>query len=177
MASATTVSGDVASLARAAARGDHEAFRQLYQRFSRAVHGVLAARLPHDAAEDLVQDVFTHAYTRLADLREPAAFGGWVCAIARRAAADYHRRRRHIDEPLADTMASRDEPDVTAEARRVLAIIQRLPEAYRETLVLRLVEGCSGPEIAELTGLSHGSVRVNLHRGFRLLRDKLGVTS
>jgi len=74
-------------------------------------------------------------------------------------------------------MASRDAPDVTAEARRVLAIIQTLPEAYRETLVLRLVEGYSGPEIAELTGLSHGSVRVNLHRGFRLLRDKLGVTS
>jgi RNA polymerase sigma-70 factor (ECF subfamily) len=176
MASATTVSGDVASLARAAAGGDHEAFRQLYQRFSRAVHGVLVASVPHDVAEDLVQDVFTHAYTRLADLREPAAFAGWVCAIARRAAADHHRRR-HLEEPLVDAMASRDAPDVTAEARRVLAIIQTLPEAYRETLVLRLVEGYSGPEIAELTGLSHGSVRVNLHRGFRLLRDKLGVTS
>jgi RNA polymerase sigma-70 factor, ECF subfamily len=176
MASATTVPGDLVSLVRAAVRGDHEAFGQLYQRFSRAVHGVLVASVPHDVAEDLVQDVFTQAYTRLADLREPAAFGGWVCTIARRAAADHHRRR-HIEEPLPDTMAARGEPDVTVEAQRVLGIIQTLPEAYRETLVLRLVEGCSGPEIAELTGLSHGSVRVNLHRGFRLLRDKLGVTS
>jgi RNA polymerase sigma-70 factor (ECF subfamily) len=176
MAAATAVSIDVASLARAAARGDHEAFTQLYRRFSRAVHGVLVARLPQEVAEDLVQDVFMHAYTRLRDLRESAAFGSWVCAMARRAAADHYRRLR-IEEPLADTMASRDEPDAKVEARRVLAIIQTLPEAYRETLVLRLVEGCSGPEIAELTGLSHGSVRVNLHRGFRLLREKLGVTS
>jgi RNA polymerase sigma-70 factor, ECF subfamily len=178
MAGATTVPGDVASLARAAAAGDQAAFGQLYQQFSRAVHGVLAARLPYDAAEDLVQDVFMQAYTRLRDLREPAAFGGWICAIARHAAADHYRRSGiRLEEPLADTMASHDQPDVKAEARRVLAIIQTLPEAYRETLVLRLVEGHSGPEIALLTGLSHGSVRVNLHRGFRMLREKLGVTS
>jgi RNA polymerase sigma-70 factor (ECF subfamily) len=43
--------------------------------------------------------------------------------------------------------------------------------------VLRLVEGMSGPEIAQRTGMSEGSVRVNLHRGVRLLRAKLGVTS
>ena len=49
----------------------------------------------------------------------------------------------------------------------VLAAIRRLPEAYRETLVLRLVEGMTGPEIAERTGLTPGSVRVNLHRGLQ----------
>jgi RNA polymerase sigma-70 factor, ECF subfamily len=48
-----------------------------------------------------------------------------------------------------------------------------LPEAYRETLILRLVEGMTGPEIAARTGLSHGSVRVNLHRGMQQLREKL----
>jgi RNA polymerase sigma-70 factor (ECF subfamily) len=169
-------SAGVDALVRAARQGDHDAFGQLYQRFSRVVHGVLVARLPYEAAEDLIQDVFLHAHNRLRDLREPAAFGSWVCAIARRHAADHYRSRR-IAEPLLDTMAAPDKPDVTTEARRVLAIIQTLPDAYRETLVLRLVEGCSGPEIAELTGLSHGSVRVNLHRGFRLLRDKLGVTA
>jgi RNA polymerase sigma-70 factor (ECF subfamily) len=52
-----------------------------------------------------------------------------------------------------------------------------LPEAYRETLTLRLIEGCSGPEIAELTGLTPDSVRVNLHRGFKLLRERLGEPS
>jgi RNA polymerase sigma-70 factor, ECF subfamily len=50
-----------------------------------------------------------------------------------------------------------------------------LPEAYRETLVLRLVEGMTGPEIAARTGLTAASVRVNLHRGMKLLRERLGV--
>jgi len=48
-----------------------------------------------------------------------------------------------------------------------------LPETYRETLILRLVEGMTGPEIATRTGLTHGSVRVNLHRGMQQLRAKL----
>jgi RNA polymerase sigma-70 factor (ECF subfamily) len=59
------------------------------------------------------------------------------------------------------------------EAWFVLAEVRRLPEAYRETLVLRFVEGLTGPEIAELTGLTPGSVRVNLHRGVELLRARL----
>jgi len=66
---------------------------------------------------------------------------------------------------------------VTTEAHGALDAIQALPEAYRETLVLRLVEGLTGPEIASLTGLTPDSVRVNLHRGFRLLRERLGVAS
>ena len=55
----------------------------------------------------------------------------------------------------------------------MLAVIQSLPAAYRETLVLRLVEGMTGEEIAEQTGLTSGSVRVNLHRGMKRLREAL----
>jgi RNA polymerase sigma-70 factor, ECF subfamily len=67
------------------------------------------------------------------------------------------------------------ESDSVAEAaRRALEAVQSLPEAYRETLILRLVEGMSGEEIAARTGLSPGSVRVNLHRGMKMLREKLG---
>jgi len=58
----------------------------------------------------------------------------------------------------------------------VLAAIQSLPEAYSETLTLRLVEGMTGPEIAARTGLTEGSVRVNLHRGMKQLREKLERT-
>jgi RNA polymerase sigma-70 factor (ECF subfamily) len=60
-------------------------------------------------------------------------------------------------------------------AHEILAAIRSCPEAYKETLVLRLVEGMTGPEIAERTGLTPDSVRVNLHRGMKLLRQKLGI--
>jgi RNA polymerase sigma-70 factor (ECF subfamily) len=55
----------------------------------------------------------------------------------------------------------------------ILAVVGTLPEAYREPLILRLVEGLTGPEIAAKTGLKHGSVRVNLCRGMQMLREKL----
>ena len=76
-------------------------------------------------------------------------------------------------EQLPDNLAHHDAP--TAEAYEVLEVIRGLPEAYSETLIMRLVEGMTGPEIAERTGLTPGSVRVNLHRGMKLLRQQLGV--
>jgi RNA polymerase sigma-70 factor (ECF subfamily) len=166
------------SLVRAAQAGDREAFGELYRRFSRAVHGVLLARLPRAAADDLVQEAFLQALRRLGELREPAAFAGWLCTIARRCAAD-HYRRAPAEDPLADEAAEaarQASPELVAEANAAVAAIQNLPEAYRETLTLRLVEGLSGPEIGAATGLTADSVRVNLHRGFRLLRERLGVT-
>ena len=78
-----------------------------------------------------------------------------------------------LDDALLDTRGA-SSSDV-AEARNVLAAIRTLPDAYRETLVMRLCEGMSGPEIAEVTGLEPGSVRINLHRGMKLLREKLGI--
>jgi RNA polymerase sigma-70 factor (ECF subfamily) len=105
-------------------------------------------------------------------LREPAAFGGWIAALARRRAIDYFRAQR-CEVALTDTHANRDAPDITLQANEAIAAIRALPEAYRETLLLRLIEGCSGVEIAELCGLTQDSVRVNLHRGFKLLRERL----
>jgi RNA polymerase sigma-70 factor (ECF subfamily) len=165
---------DEADLVRAAVAGDREAFGMLYRRFARAVHGTLLARLPPADAEDAVQEVFLHAMKHLSELREAGAFGGWICAIARRRAIDHYRRLVEHAE-LPDEAASNANPSLRAEVSEALAAIRALPEAYRETLVLRLVEGLSGPEIAAVTGLTADSVRVNLHRGFRLLREKLGI--
>src|SRR5207247_9347910 len=64
-----------------------------------------------------------------------------------------------------------------AEAQSLLGLIRTLPPAYHEPLILRLVEGMTGPEIATRTGLTPGSVRVNLHRGMEQLRTKLGRVS
>lgn len=154
-------------------RGDREAFALLYRNFARAVHGILLTRLGADQADDAVQEVFLQAWTRLPELREPSAFPGWICTIARRRAVDFRRREQPHDE-LPVTLGVRADADTRAQALEALAAIQGMPEAYRETLAMRLVEGLSGPEIAEATGLTHDSVRVNLSRGMRLLRERLG---
>jgi RNA polymerase sigma-70 factor (ECF subfamily) len=159
-------------LVRAARDGDSGAFTRLYERYGRVVHALLLARVDRDEAPDLVQDVFLTAWRRLDDLRDPAAFGGWIATIARNRATDFHRRAaEHVELP-AD-LAAPGGASGAAEANAALDAIRSLPAAYRETLILRLVEGMTGPEIAERTGLTPASVRVNLHRGMKMLRDKL----
>jgi RNA polymerase sigma-70 factor, ECF subfamily len=160
------------ALVRAARGGDRAAFGALYGRYARMVHGVLLARVPLAHVEDLVQDVFLVALSRVHTLRDPAAFAGWLATIARNRAVD-HLRGTHDTVEVTDELQAPDRAD--GETFRVLALLRSLPEAYRETLVLRLVEGMTGPEIAARTGLTEGSVRVNLHRGIRLLRERLGV--
>jgi RNA polymerase sigma-70 factor (ECF subfamily) len=162
-----------AALVRAAQAGDRAAFGALYGQFARMIHGILLAHASYADAEDLMQDVFVRAMQQLSGLREAGAFGGWLASIARRAAFDHHRRTRVLTD-LPDAIAGGGRPD--GEAFEVLGIIQRLPESYRETLVLRLVEGMTGPEIAERTGLTPSSVRVNLCRGMKLLREQLEGT-
>lgn len=159
-----------ANLVRAAQSGDRVAFGALYEQYGRLVHGILLAHVAYHDAEDLMQDVFVKALERLPGLREPAAFGGWLIAIARRTATDHLRAKRPTTE-AGPSLVGGVSPD--GEAFAVLAVIQRLPESYRETLVLRLVEGMSGPEIAARTGLGADCVRVNLCRGMKLLRNQL----
>ena len=170
------ISEDV-SLVGAAQRGDRAAFGALYQRYVHIVHGVLLARVPIGDLDDLVQDVFLIALKRLSALHEARSFGPWLLAIARNLASDYHRRsvpedQLSDDESAVDAPSRQSSPANTS--AEVLAANRSLPEAYRETLILRLVEGMTGPEIAARTGLTHGSVRVNLHRGMQQLRARLG---
>ena len=160
------------ALVESARAGDRAAFERLYHLFAPLVHGVLLARVPYGEVSDLVQDVFLTAFRKLGALRDAERFGPWVAIIARNRATDFYRRARQTEE-LRDELPQA--PRHEAEASEALEIIRSLPEAYRETLVLRLVEGMTGPEIAERTGLRPASVRVNLHRGMKLLRKRLGV--
>lgn len=154
----------------AARAGDREAFASLYREHARLVHGILLCRVAASDVDDLAQEVFARAIERIATLTESARFGPWLAAIARNAATDHLRLRRSWVS-LADE--SRVGPSVPPQAIEALRMLLTLPECYRETMVLRLVEGMTGPEIALRTGLTAGSVRVNLCRGMKLLRDRL----
>jgi len=172
------VSREDETLVEAARAGNREAFGRLYHLYAPMVHGVLLAKVPVGDVDDLVQDVFMLALRRLSSLREPASFGAWLAAIARNRANDFYRRSVPEDS-LADEMPDEESEKHVAreedeeQAAAILSVIRSLPSAYRETLILRLVEGMTGPEIAERTGMTHGSVRVNLHRGMQQLRATL----
>ena len=171
-----TASSPEIVLIKAVCAGEHEAFGRLYDLYAPMVHGILLARVPYRDVDDLVQDVFLVALKRLHSLRDHGAFGGWLAMIARNRAVDYYRRARETEE-LTDDLPIRGRADAEAEheAARMLEAVRELPEAYRETLILRLVEGMTGPEIAARAGMTPASVRVNLYRGMKMLREKLGL--
>jgi RNA polymerase sigma-70 factor (ECF subfamily) len=162
------------ALVRAVLSGERDRYARLYEMYAPLVHGILLARVPRGEVDDLVQDIFLHALRKLHTLRDAAAFGPWIAMIARNRAMDFYRSARETVE-VTEQIAIERPPNRTA--KEILDLICRLPDAYRETLVLRFVEGMTGPEIAARTGLTPASVRVNLHRGTKLLREKIGATS
>lgn len=147
-------------------------FNRIYSQYAPMVHGVLLARLPYDEVQDVMQEVFLAAFRSFHSLRDKEAAGAWLFTVARHHAANFYRSSKRAEE-LDETLQSKQSR--SSEAAEVLQMIKSMPDAYRETLILRLVEGMTGEEIAKQTGLKPESVRVNLHRGMKLLREKLGI--
>ena len=158
-----------------ARHGDRVAFASLHDHFCGMVHGIVVSKVPAADAPDLTQDVFVIALQKLATLEEDAAFGGWLAQVTRARIARFLRDRPRHDQLPEELQLAAPDASGAPDARKVLVALRALPEAYSETLAMRLIEGMTGPEIAEATGLTVGSVRVNLHRGMAMLKEKLGL--
>ena len=161
----------LADTIRAVADGDRDAFSQLYAAYVRMVHAILGPAC---------RSATWTTSCRTSSSRPIHASGS--CATRRRSAAGWRRSPGTARPTTCAGRTSRSSCRRTCRAAtrskptrwRVLDVIRKLPEAYRETLLMRLVEGMTGNEIAERSGLTPASVRVNLHRGMKLLREKLG---
>ena len=125
------------ALVEAARRGAGGAMDTLFRRFAPVVHGVLLGYVQKADADDLTQDVFERAMRRIGELREAAAFPGWLLGIARHAALDAKRRRVPLTGIEIDAVDARATHEDRLDAERVLSAIRGLPEAYRDTLLLR----------------------------------------
>jgi RNA polymerase sigma-70 factor (ECF subfamily) len=156
-------------LVQQARAGDADAFGELFNRHACVVRADLFGRVPPAETEDLVQEAFLLAWKELRALRRPEKFGPWVRRIARNLAVG---RRRGPSAGAAVEPAAPEGPDIERN-RAVRAALASLPEHYRVPIWLRYAQGLSGPEVASRLGVSHGSLRVVLHRGTKLLREKL----
>lgn len=182
---AATQSGSAAARASAARASDPEGFDETVLCYLDAAYN-LARFLTRDgvAAEDLVQEAMLKAYRGF-----PAFRGGdskaWLLTIVRREVADWANARRRSGQVFCevqgdiveDVHAAGEGPEEAAIKRDQLHAVRRaiyaLPEAYRETVVLRDVEDLSYKEIAQVTGVSLGTVMSRLARGRELLTHQL----
>ncbi len=167
-------------LVRRARDGEESALSALVKRHTDAVYRVaLAIAGDPDVAQDVSQDAFLKAFRGLDGFRGEAAFRTWLLTIAANAARGALRRqgrRRETDLESAPPMASEvrgpDEDAVLAsEAARAREALGRLPEKQRLSVQLRVDEGLSFREIAEVIGSTEGAARVNYFHGIRKLRE------
>lgn len=158
---------------RAAQRGDLVAQQALFERWLPTVM-CWTARLggPRVDAEDAAQDVLFRAFQRLHTLRDPTAFDAWLFGMTRRVLA-WHRRRvwlsRWVPDALQDPVDDRGGPEQQATrqqtARLVQRILEKLPTAQREVVVLCYIEERTTAEAAHLLGISQGTVKSRLRLG------------
>ncbi len=186
-AHAVQITEDV--LIRRARKGDRNAFETLVRSTARLVyaHLVLLVRHPQHA-EDLTQETFLAAWKAIATLTEnagPAGFRSWLLTIARNATIDSARaqnslKRKRPDGPLGtlDTMidpapSPHEQAEHSEQQEQLLALLESLPEDYRQPLMLRYLAGADHDVIRTQLGLTDGALRGLLHRGMALLRERM----
>lgn len=166
------------------AKRDPEAFGALYDRYVTQIYRFTSARLRSpEAAEDVTSEVFFKALRALPRYRSTGhPFSAWLYQIAANAIADHHRGRRHPETDLEEAgqlAAGGPELEETvlarAEARRVWAAIDALPEQQRTAMTLKYAEDLRLAEIGMVMGKSEGAIKLLIHRGTRSVRAALLV--
>jgi RNA polymerase sigma-70 factor (ECF subfamily) len=127
------------------------------------------------AAEDLVQETFARAWRSLDQLRDDAAAKGWLFTTLRREHARQFERVQPAFENtnIEDIADYRRDFDDRPEALALRLALARLPQEYREPLVLQVLGGFSGEEIAAMLGVTSNTVMVRLYRARQKLRQQL----
>jgi len=160
--------------------GDHAAYGELVARHQGRVRGWLRHLCgDHAEADDLAQEAFVRAWTRLGDLKDAARFSSWLMRIAyneflqsRRRAQKRQRlaERLTTEQDVHGTTAPGTQPEHAIELERVLSI---LSERERAVVVLNYAYGYSHGEVSELTGLALGTVKSLIQRGNKKVRERL----
>jgi len=167
-----------ASLVEAVLNGDRSAFGDLYDRYARLVRAICCdATRDLSGAQDLSQEVFLRAYSKLGELRDRDRFAGWVVGIARRACREWRRRRgrdRHTyvdvvpDAPDTGRSPSNDE-----RVNRLHEAMWSLPERERLALHAFYLNGESVGAVRRVLGLSQSGVYRLLDRARQRLKERL----
>ncbi len=170
-----------ADLVMASRSGDRRAFGQIIRKYQTMVSGLIYAACGDlHRSEDVAQETFISAWKSLSGLRDASKLPGWLCQIARRRLADASRKASDKEIPFSQAFAPGQEPVVpaeealNAEEKELLwHTLARVPQPYRETLVLFYRQEQSTAQVAAAMETTEASVRQRLTRGRQMLRDEV----
>jgi len=179
MTSENSPSAEMPDQVRRAQEGDVHAFEALYREHVGRIYGLCLRISGNPAlAEDLTQEAFIRAWTRLETFQVGTRFAAWLSKVAvnvalgdRRARGRRSKREAPVDDPDQwDPPARQSTPSEGMDLERAIAA---LPDGARKIFVLYDIEGFQHQEIADMLGLSSGTSKAQLHRARRLLRKAL----
>ena len=133
-------------------------------------------------AEDIVQDSFLSAFTKLNTIKDNVTFGAWLKRIViNNSIYHFNKNNKHQDVPLDDVLykieddlgASSDYEFTNTKAQQVLETMKSLKDNYRLSLTLHLIEGYDYEEISDIMNLSYANCRTIISRAKESLRKKL----
>ncbi|OBX21955.1 RNA polymerase sigma factor [Gelidibacter algens] len=163
--------------------GNQRAQMEVYNRYYKAMYNT-SLRIVKDRfkAEDIMQESFLNAFTKLDSLKEPAMFGPWLKRIVvNNSIYEYHKHQKNNDVPLEYVLYKvEDNQGVTedyewtnAKAAQIMECMKSLKENYQIGLTLFLIEGYDYEEICEIMNISYANCRTMISRAKDSLRQKL----
>lgn len=162
--------------------GDERAATVLVERHASPLARYVSSLGERNAVDEVVQDTFVRAFSSLDSFRGESSLRTWLFTIARRLVVDRRRaakRRRDVgtlDEVDAATEYTALDGIIADEAeRRVREAVERLSPTQREVFLLRVNEGLSYRDIAEIAGTTEGAARVHYHNALRTVKESLYV--
>jgi RNA polymerase sigma-70 factor (ECF subfamily) len=182
MTDSTTRGGEPSddALIRRWRRGDERAATLLVERHAPAVSRFVASMGERIETEEVVQDTFVRAFASLDSFRAASSLRTWLFSIARNVCRDRARssRRARLVVPLEEAHALTAQDPLSAAVAaetelRLLAAMERLTETQRAVFTLRVTEGLSYREIADVVDTTEGSARVHYHNAVRAVKEYL----
>jgi RNA polymerase sigma-70 factor (ECF subfamily) len=158
--------------------GHLEDFALLYDMFARKIYDFIFYRTLHkETAEDLAEDVFLKAYTKIASVSKNASFEGWLYQIARNLVIDYYRQKKSdidlkdIENTLEYESNIINEIDLNAQQKVFLTLLKELTPEHQQIIRLKFIEDLDNFAIAQILEKTEGAVRVLQHRALASLKD------
>ncbi len=160
------------ALVRAAQKGDLQAFLTLYDRYLPIVYNRVRYTIPQQDVEDVTQEVFFALMKSLNKFQGKSRFSTWVRSVVNHRVADYYRTRRPAEEQLDPELRSDGREHSSDERILMRNALNRLPERYREVLLLRFADGLQFGEVAEQMGLTLDAAKSLFRRAIVALRKE-----
>jgi RNA polymerase sigma-70 factor (ECF subfamily) len=169
-------------------KGDTEAFAAIIERYRDQVVRYVRSKFDnHDEVMDITQDVFMMAFESLGSFRGDSKFSTWLYSITVNYCKNYRKRMNRVrtvsiekneeensEFQLADERQNTEQAIIDKDSLRIVKEeLYRLPEDYREILILRDIEGMSYNEISGILGITLSNVKVRIHRGREQLKERL----